>query len=144
MNKGELVAKTAEKAAVTKQQADMILNAAMESIIGAVSHGERVTLAGFGSFAARDRKQRLCRHPRTGESLLIPAKTVPAFSAGKLFKYKVATSLHVLRIRRGTASPQSKQSTKAEKPVKGTGKKQGTALKKRIKSITGGVMGLWK
>jgi DNA-binding protein HU-beta len=47
-------------------------------------------LVGFGSFERRDRKEREGRNPKTGEKMSIPATKVPAFSAGKLFKEKVA------------------------------------------------------
>lgn len=89
MNKGELVDKIAEKSGVTKKQADAILTAALESIVDAVSEGQKVTLVGFGTFEPRDRKAREGRNPKTGEALTIPETTVPAFSAGKLFKEKV-------------------------------------------------------
>ena len=90
MNKGELVDKVASKADVTKKEADAVLTAALESIVEAVSEGDKVTLVGFGSFEARDRKAREGRNPKTGDKMEIPATKVPAFSAGKLFKEKVA------------------------------------------------------
>ncbi|WP_284707164.1 HU family DNA-binding protein [Lyngbya confervoides] len=90
MNKGELVDKIAEKANVTKKQADQVLTAALDSIVDAVSSGEKVTLVGFGAFEPRERKAREGRNPKTGDKMQIPATTVPAFSAGKLFKEKVA------------------------------------------------------
>jgi DNA-binding protein HU-beta len=89
MNKGELVDAIASKANVTKKQADEILSAATETIIEAVSRGDKVTLVGFGSFERRDRKEREGRNPKTNETMTIPATRVPAFSAGKLFKDQV-------------------------------------------------------
>jgi DNA-binding protein HU-beta len=89
MNKGELVNKIAEKANVTKKDADMILTAILEVILDAVAEGDKVTLVGFGTFEARDRQAREGRNPSTGEPIQIPATKVPAFSAGKLFKDKV-------------------------------------------------------
>ncbi|WP_448596203.1 HU family DNA-binding protein [Thermoleptolyngbya sp.] len=90
MNKGDLVDAVAEKANVTKKQADAVLTAAIDSIMEAVSKGEKVTLVGFGSFEPRERKEREGRNPKTGEAMKIPATKVPAFSAGKLFKDLVA------------------------------------------------------
>ena len=90
MNKGELVDKVSEKASVTKKQADAVISAAIESIMEAVSSGEKVTLVGFGSFEPRHRKEREGRNPKTGDTMVIPATTVPAFSAGKLCKEMVA------------------------------------------------------
>jgi DNA-binding protein HU-beta len=90
MNKGELVDAIADKANVTKKQADAVLTAALETIVDAVSNGDKVTLVGFGSFESRERKAREGRNPKTGDKMEIPATKVPAFSAGKLFKEKVA------------------------------------------------------
>lgn len=90
MNKGELVDAVANKAEVTKKQADAVITATVEAIMDAVSSGQKVTLVGFGSFEPRERKAREGRNPKTGDKMEIPATTVPAFSAGKLFKEKVA------------------------------------------------------
>ncbi len=90
MNKGDLVDKIADRATVTKKQADAVLTAALETIMEAVSEGEKVTLVGFGSFERRERKAREGRNPKTGDKMEIPATSVPAFSAGKLFKERVA------------------------------------------------------
>lgn len=89
MNKGDLVDAVAQKATVTKKQADAVITATLEAIMEAVSDGDKVTLVGFGSFESRERKAREGRNPKTGEKMEIPATKVPAFSAGKLFKEKV-------------------------------------------------------
>jgi DNA-binding protein HU-beta len=91
MNKGELVDAIAEKASITKKEADAVLSATLETIVEAVASGDKVTLVGFGNFEKRDRKEREGRNPKTGETMTIAATTVPGFSAGKLFKEKVAT-----------------------------------------------------
>lgn len=90
MNKGELVDDIARRADVTKKQADAVLSAALDAIMEAVANGDKVTLVGFGSFESRDRKAREGRNPKTGDTMLIPETTVPAFSAGKSFKELVA------------------------------------------------------
>jgi DNA-binding protein HU-beta len=90
MNKSEFVDAVAEKANVTKKDADAILNATLDIIVESVASGEKVSLVGFGTFERRDRAAREGRNPKTGETLSIAATTVPAFSAGKSFKEKVA------------------------------------------------------
>jgi DNA-binding protein HU-beta len=90
MNKADLVNSIADKAGVTKKQADSVLSAALDIIVDTVSDGDKVTLVGFGSFEPRERKARNGRNPQTGKALKIPATTVPAFSAGKFFKEQVA------------------------------------------------------
>ncbi|AFY62132.1 MULTISPECIES: HU family DNA-binding protein [Cyanophyceae] len=90
MNKAELVDAVADKANVTKKQAEVVISAAVDVIMDAVADGDKVTLVGFGAFEPRERKAREGRNPKTGEKMEIPATKVPAFSAGKLFKEKVS------------------------------------------------------
>ena len=90
MNKGELVDVMATKADTTLKEANALLDAFIDSVIQAVADGEKVTLVGFGSFEARDRKAREGRNPKTGKKIDIPATVVPAFSAGKAFKDAVS------------------------------------------------------
>lgn len=90
MNKGELVDVVAEKANITKKEADSIISATIEAIMEAVSSDNKVTLVGFGSFEPRVRMAREGRNPKTNEKMVIPQTTVPAFSAGKAFKDKVS------------------------------------------------------
>ncbi|MCS7030684.1 MAG: HU family DNA-binding protein [Gloeomargarita sp. SKYG116] len=92
MNKEELVTEVASKVGTTKKVAESVLDATLEAIINSVAEGQKVTLVGFGSFEARKRQAREGRNPGTGAPLHIPAKTVPTFSAGKLFREKVADS----------------------------------------------------
>lgn len=90
MNKGELIDAVASKTGLTKKDCDTITSALVDVIIDAVSTGDKVTLVGFGTFESRERQAREGRNPSTGQAITIPATTVPAFSAGKLFKDKVA------------------------------------------------------
>lgn len=96
MNKGELIDKVAEKASasldkqITKKDVYSVITATIDAIMEAVAEGKKVTLVGFGSFERRERKEREGRNPKTGDTMVIPATKVPAFSAGKLFKEKVA------------------------------------------------------
>ncbi len=85
MNKAELVDVVAKDANTTKKDAETVINAAMEAIIKCVASGERVTLVGFGTFEARQRKARTGRNPKTNEPLSIPARRVASFKVGKEF-----------------------------------------------------------
>ncbi|MEH2073496.1 MAG: HU family DNA-binding protein [Nostoc sp.] len=90
MNKGELVDAVAAKTNITKKQADEVISAFLSVVTEAVANGDKVTLVGFGSFERRDRSEREGRNPKTNEPMTIPATQVPAFSAGKQFREKVA------------------------------------------------------
>ena len=86
MNKEDLVKEISKKAKVSQKQASEIVTLTFETIKKSVSKGKKVTLVGFGTFEKRKRSARNGRNPQTGKEIKIPAKTVPAFSAGKNFK----------------------------------------------------------
>lgn len=86
MNKAQLIEKVAELTDSTKQQSEIILDAAIEVIQKAVSKGDEVKLVGFGTFSRTARKPRSGRNPKTGESVQIPGTRVPRFKPGKEFK----------------------------------------------------------
>lgn len=90
MNKGELVDAIAIKANLSKKETEAVLTAVVDTIVEAVSEGNKVSLIGFGSFEQRERQAREGRNPKTGEKMTIAATKVPVFSAGKLFREKVA------------------------------------------------------
>ena len=86
MNKEELVQEISKKANVTQKEAAEVLSSLVDTKKKTVAKGKKVTLVGFGTFEPRKRAARTGRNPQTGKELKIPAKTVPAFSAGKKFK----------------------------------------------------------
>ncbi|WOC31527.1 MULTISPECIES: HU family DNA-binding protein [Caproicibacterium] len=86
MNKTELINTVAEKAAVSKKDAENVVSAVLDTIVEAVSGEEKVQLVGFGTFECRSRSARQGRDPRTNSTIEIPASKVPAFKAGKAFK----------------------------------------------------------
>ena len=86
MNKAELVSRMAEKSELTKKEAEMALNALMESIQEALVSGDKVQLVGFGTFETRERAARKGRNPQTKEEIKIPASKAPVFKAGKALK----------------------------------------------------------
>lgn len=92
MNKSELVSAVAEKAEMTKKDAEKALSAVLSSIEEALVGGDKVQLVGFGTFEVRPRASRMGRNPATGEQIEIQATKVPAFKAGKALKEIVANS----------------------------------------------------
>lgn len=90
MNKTELIAIAAEKAGMTKKDAERLLNAALDTVAATLAAGEKVQLSGFGIFEAKTREARVGRNPRTKESIEIPATRTPVFKASKALKDTVA------------------------------------------------------
>ena len=90
MNKTELVNAVAEKAAVSKKDAEKVINATVDAITAALKAGDKVQLVGFGAFEVKTRAARQGRNPRTKETITIPASKSPVFKAGKALKDTVA------------------------------------------------------
>ena len=86
MNKTELVAAVAERAELSRKDADAAICALVETITDALKDGDKVQLVGFGSFEVKKRAARVGRNPKTKEPIEIPASTVPVFKAGKVLK----------------------------------------------------------
>ena len=86
MNKTELIAAVAEKAELSKKDAEAAITAMVDAITEALSQEEKVQLVGFGSFEAKVRAERLGRNPKTKEEIHIPASKTPVFKAGKALK----------------------------------------------------------
>jgi len=86
MNKTELINAVAEKAELSKRDADAAITAVIDAITEALAAGEKVQVVGFGSFEVRDRAERTGRNPQTKEPIVIPATKMPVFKAGKALK----------------------------------------------------------
>lgn len=86
MNKANLIDFIAEQADLTKKQAADALDALTLTITDALSHGEDVSLIGFGTFKISERAARTGRNPKTGEAIQIRASKMPSFKAGKALK----------------------------------------------------------
>ena len=90
MNKTELIAAVAEKAGLTKKDAERVINATVETITESLRKGDKVSVSGFGIFEVKAREARVGRNPRTKETIQIPATKLPAFKASKTLKDAVA------------------------------------------------------
>lgn len=93
MIRSELVQKLAdENTDLRHAEVEQIVDIFFEDIIAQLASGGRVELRGFGAFSTRDRKARVGRNPRTGESVDVPAKRVPFFKAGKAMRERLNVS----------------------------------------------------
>jgi len=90
MNKTELIAAAAEKAGVSKKDAERVVNAAIDAITASLAEGGKVQVSGFGIFEVRNREARVGRNPHTKQTIEIPATRVPAFKASKALKDAVS------------------------------------------------------
>jgi DNA-binding protein HU-beta len=86
MNKSELIDAMADSSGLTKADAGRALDGFIGAVTGALSRGDSVTLVGFGTYAVKERAERLGRNPQTGREITISAARLPSFKAGKALK----------------------------------------------------------
>ena len=89
MNKTELIAAIAERAEISKKDAEKALKAFTEAVADELVKGEKVQLVGFGTFEVSERAAREGRNPKSGEPMKIEASRTPKFKAGKALKEMV-------------------------------------------------------
>ena len=90
MNKAELIAAVAEKAGLSKKDAEQAVNAFVDVVTEALVKGDKVQIVGFGAFDVKERAARIGRNPQTKKEIQIPASKAPQFKAGKALKDAVA------------------------------------------------------
>ena len=86
MNKTELIAAVAKKSDLSKKDAEIAVNAVVNTIVDALKADEKVSIVGFGTFEVSERAARDGRNPQTGEEMKIKASKAPKFKAGKALK----------------------------------------------------------
>ena len=89
MNRSELTENVAAGTSLSKSDAASAVGVVFQTIADTLAGGEAVTIAGFGTFATRDRPAREGRNPRTGETIAIAASPTPSFKAGKTLRESV-------------------------------------------------------
>lgn len=86
MNKTELITAMAEKAEISKKDAEKALTAFTNVVADTLVDGDKVAITGFGTFEVAERAERQGRNPATREAITIAASKSPKFKAGKALK----------------------------------------------------------
>ena len=87
MNKNEFLRNIADKTESTIKDATAFYEAFVETVNEAMKANDKITLVGFGTFVARDKKASVRPNPqKPGETIKVPACKVPALKFGKAFK----------------------------------------------------------
>ena len=86
MNKTELIAAIAEKAEISRKDAEKALKAFTDVVAEELVKGEKVQLVGFGTFEVSERGEREGRNPKSGEPMVIAGSKSPKCKAGKALK----------------------------------------------------------
>ena len=81
MTKADLVQEISERTKISKTETAVIVKELLGTISRALSDGKHIEIRGFGSFKVRSRNPRKARNPRSGDTVMVPAKAVPCFKA---------------------------------------------------------------
>ena len=121
MNKKELISEVAKAVDEPKKTVEKVFNQIFETLKNAMAEKKRVSIKGFGTFGTKERKEKVGRHPRTGEEIKIEARTVPVFKPGSQLKELVAS---------GKKAKSAKSSKKKASSAKKTTSKKKASKKK--------------
>lgn len=100
MTKSELINTLAEQLKHLEQaDVELAVKQVLEQMTGALAHGDRIEIRGFGSFSLHYRPPRVGRNPKTGDAVALPGKYVPHFKPGKELRERVNESAN------GTSAP---------------------------------------
>ena len=68
---------------------DQIVDTVLDTIADDLAGGHAVQLAGFGTFAVKERAERPGRNPRTGAAITVPASKTVGFKPAKRLKERL-------------------------------------------------------
>jgi nucleoid DNA-binding protein len=86
MTKADLIDSMAKRTELPRPKAEEIVNGLFDDIVGALKNGDKVNISGFGTFSISQRKGRIGRNPKTGETIEIAPARAAKFKAGKILK----------------------------------------------------------
>jgi len=92
MTKTDLIEKLSNDYICTKKDAEILVNAVFDTIREALASGDKVTISKFGTFKVRERSEKVCKNPHTGESVNVAACKAPVFKASKKLKEDINLS----------------------------------------------------
>ena len=91
--RSELVSQLAEThASLSAKDVDYAVRCLLHFLADSLSKGHRIEIRGFGSFSLHHRKERIASHPKTGNAIFLPAKSIPYFKPGKAVRDAVNNS----------------------------------------------------
>ena len=92
MTKADLVEQVSEAIGpgITKKDCALVVDGFLNAMKEAMAAGENIEIRGFGTFKVRERKTRVARNPRTGDTVEVPSRSVPVFKPSKQLRARVA------------------------------------------------------
>ncbi|MBT6013238.1 MAG: HU family DNA-binding protein [Flavobacteriales bacterium] len=93
MTKAEIVSKISEKTGIEKTTTLAVVESLMAEIKDSIKNEESVFLRGFGTFLAKERKEKTGRNISKNTTIIIPAHHIPFFKPSKVFKNEVKNNI---------------------------------------------------
>ena len=90
MTKADLVDEIASRTGFSKKEVAITVDEFLQAVSRALSGGNHIEIRGFGTFKLKERKPRMARNPRTGESVPVDSRMVPVFKVSRELKLLVS------------------------------------------------------
>ncbi|MGH7047511.1 MAG: integration host factor subunit alpha [Stellaceae bacterium] len=82
-----------QEVGLSRNESAELVEAVIAEISGALERGEMVKISSFGSFAVRQKGQRIGRNPKTGQEVPISPRRVLVFRASHALKDQINSGL---------------------------------------------------
>jgi len=89
MTKREIVLKIADETDLKQVHVSKIIQLFLDTLVEALSKGDKIELRNFGVFKTKVRKAKKGRNPRTNEAVPVPERRVVVFRSGLVMKQKI-------------------------------------------------------
>ncbi len=96
MRKADLVAAISDKTGVAKVDVLVSLEEFFKEVKTTLAGGENVYVRGFGSFIIKRRAEKVGRHIKRNEAIVIPEHYIPSFKPAKTFIDEVKAQVNSL------------------------------------------------
>ena len=86
ITKAHIVEEVQKAIGFSMSQASDIVETILETMKSTLERGEKLKISGFGNFTPRNKRTRVGRNPKTGETINITARRVVTFKASPVLK----------------------------------------------------------
>ena len=78
-----------QEVGLSRNESATLVETVLDAISDALAHGDLVKISSFGSFAVRQKGQRIGRNPKTGQEVPILPRRVLVFRASHVLKQRI-------------------------------------------------------
>jgi integration host factor subunit alpha len=93
MTKADIVEALYQKVGFSKKEAADLVELVFDTLKNTLARGDKIKISGFGNFVVREKRSRVGRNPRTGETIEISARRVLTFRPSQVLRSEVNDAL---------------------------------------------------